>query len=79
MLGIRPEHLAIGDGPVKANVHTVEWLGHERHLICEVGAAKVIVREPVEGATVKAGEAISLTANPEQIHLFDAETAERLN
>jgi multiple sugar transport system ATP-binding protein len=79
VLGIRPEHLSLGDGPVKANVQTVEWLGHERHLICDIGGSMVIVREPVEGATVKAGEAVSLTANPEHIHLFDAETTERLN
>src|SRR5690606_34000176 len=64
VLGIRPEHLSLGDGPVKANVHTVEWLGHERHLICDIGGSMVIVREPSDGATVKAGEAVALTADP---------------
>jgi multiple sugar transport system ATP-binding protein len=79
VLGIRPEHLSLGDGPVKADVHTVEWLGHERHLICDIGGSMVTVREPADGATVKAGEAVSLTADPAFIHLFDADTTERLN
>jgi len=79
VVAVRPEHLEAGDGPIKAAVQTVEWLGHERHLICDVDGTTVIVREPAEGATIKPGEVVSLVTEAEHIHLFDPATSERLN
>jgi ABC-type sugar transport system ATPase subunit len=36
VVGVRPEHLSIGEGDVDARVRAVEWLGHERHILCDI-------------------------------------------
>jgi ABC-type sugar transport system ATPase subunit len=79
VVGVRPEHLRLGDGPVAAEVQAVEWLGHERHVVCRVGAAQVTVRESTATHGAAAGDAVRLTADPAHLHLFDPNTTERLN
>lgn len=78
IVGIRPEHLTIGDGPVEVSVRTVEWLGHERHVICELDDVELIVREPASGQCPKPGERVRLSADPRRVHLFNPETTIRL-
>ncbi|MFZ6002770.1 MAG: ABC transporter ATP-binding protein [Actinomycetota bacterium] len=78
--GIRPEHLRIGPGPLSASVRAIEWLGHERHVYCDVEEAVLVVRETDQvGERVRPGDRVTLTASPEVVHLFDADTTERLN
>ncbi|MEJ5255191.1 MAG: ABC transporter ATP-binding protein [Acidimicrobiales bacterium] len=82
VVGVRPEHLVLGDaaGSVEGTVVAVEWLGHERHVVCEVAGAQVIIREPSEGAGPKAGERVRIGAvGANAVHLFDPDTTERLN
>ena len=80
VIGVRPEHLHVdGDGGATARVVAVEWLGHERHLILEVGDEKITLREPSEGAPPAAGTEVRLSADPAQVHLFDPNTTERIN
>jgi multiple sugar transport system ATP-binding protein len=80
VVGVRPEDLELGDGPVEAHVHAVEWLGHERHVICDLGTERVIVRqETSEGRAPDPGETVRLGTDPDKLHLFDAITTERLN
>jgi ABC-type sugar transport system ATPase subunit len=82
VVGVRPESLVVGAGGVgtiTATVHTIEWLGHERHVICNVGDQKVVVRQPIDGVAPAIGEVVQLTAEPEHLHLFDAATTERVN
>jgi len=79
VVGVRPEHLVIGPGPVEAKVTAVEWLGHERHVICAIGDHRVVVRQGSEGAAPHPGDAVTLTADPAQVHLFDPTTTDRLN
>jgi multiple sugar transport system ATP-binding protein len=85
VVGVRPEHLRLGDtGPVGAIVRHVESLGHERHVVCRIGAggavaeADVIVREPVERPEVSVGEPVRLDVEPDRLHLFDPVSTERL-
>ena len=43
----------------------VEWLGHERHVVCDLDGEKVTIREAGEGASpAAAGERVRLTARP---------------
>jgi multiple sugar transport system ATP-binding protein len=78
--GIRPEHLVVGDGPVHATVRAIEWLGHERHVYCEIDGTPVIVRDTKDGGSdARPGDDITLSARPGDVHLFDADTTDRLD
>jgi multiple sugar transport system ATP-binding protein len=88
-VGIRPEHLSMGEGPISATVRTVESLGHERHLICElhgtdaqpndlVPGVLVIIRQSAEDPAPKLGQIIALSAEVRHLHLFSPETGERI-
>lgn len=88
-VGIRPEHLRIGDGPIEAVVRTVESLGHERHLVCELAGTDrhpgdvrpgdlVIVRQQSEDAAPRVGAGVRLTAAFDDLHLFDTVTGDRV-
>jgi ABC-type sugar transport system ATPase subunit len=79
IVGVRPEHLQVGPGPVEAKVLAVEWLGHERHIVCDVAGEKVTIREPSGAEARIEGSEVRLTADPTQVHLFSPDTTERLN
>ena len=77
-VGVRPEHLhPDGDGPT-ATVRAIEWLGHERHLVCAIDDHVVTVRQPTGLPVPSVGEHIRLWAEPGHVHLFDTETGARL-
>ncbi len=78
VVGVRPENLRRGDGTLAARVVAVEWLGHERHLICDLGDARITVREPADGPSPTEGEAVRLAVEPAHVHLFDPATTEHL-
>ena len=78
-VGVRPEHLRLADEGVPATVRVVEALGHERHVLCRLDdGAAVIVRLSSEGTAPSEGEAVHLSAAPEHVHVFSAETGERI-
>ena len=79
VLGVRPEHLHLGTGRVRATVSAIEWLGHERHVICDVAGETVVAREPASGGSVSVGDVVDLGADAADVHLFDPSTTERLN
>lgn len=89
VVGIRPEHLRIespssADGAnaglgLAGEVENVELLGHERHVICKVGSAQMVIRQSNEAPTLAIGEKITLQSDPTGVHLFDPTTTERLN
>jgi ABC-type sugar transport system ATPase subunit len=79
MVGVRPEHLLIDDdGPLQAMVRNVEMLGHEQHVICEVAGQLLIVRASSEVPMVEVGTSLRLRPDPNQLHIFDAESGDRL-
>jgi multiple sugar transport system ATP-binding protein len=80
VLGVRPEHLRLeaADG-IAAKVTVVESLGHERHIICRLDDGQmVIVRQSMEDTAPKEGEAVHLVADQNDLHLFDAESEQRV-
>jgi ABC-type sugar transport system ATPase subunit len=83
VVGVRPEHLQVGTdnamATATARVTAVEWLGHERHVICDINGETAVVRQPSEGSGPAIGDVVLLGAAPENIHLFDPATTERLN
>jgi ABC-type sugar transport system ATPase subunit len=80
VIGVRPEHLVVdADGEVKAEVRAVEWLGHERLVVCDLGGHQITVRQASGDAPVTPGDVLPLTADAAHVHLFDPDTTERLN
>jgi multiple sugar transport system ATP-binding protein len=73
VLGIRPEHVGLGEGPLTASVAVVESLGHERHVVCRLESDElVIVRRPSSAPTPTEGERVQLGFDPRHLHMFDA-------
>jgi multiple sugar transport system ATP-binding protein len=86
VLGVRPEHLEIGSaddaagGPLPATVAVVESLGHERHVICRLDDGQmVIVRIQSDEAVPGAESTVRLSADPVELHVFDATTELRID
>jgi multiple sugar transport system ATP-binding protein len=79
VVGVRPEHLRIDGGHLRASVSAIEWLGHERHVICDLAGSTVVVRQPASAGPIAVGDAVALGADPADVHLFDPATTERLN
>jgi multiple sugar transport system ATP-binding protein len=73
VVGARPEDLRFGSsGGVRAEVVMVESLGHERHVVCRLADAQlVIVRQAVHDAAPAVDEAVHLVADVDAIHVFD--------
>jgi multiple sugar transport system ATP-binding protein len=76
--GIRPEHFALADDGVEAEVHVVEPTGSELQVVAKLGGDEIIAvfRERHE---FKPGQKIRLRPDPRLAHLFDETTGERLN
>ena len=78
IVGVRPEHLELDpNGTLEVEVRAVEWLGHECLVSASVGDSPLIVRQ-VGMSTDAAGTKARLSAEPANVHLFDAETTERI-
>jgi multiple sugar transport system ATP-binding protein len=76
-IGVRPEQLRLGSEGVAATVRAVEWLGPERHVVCAAGSTLVTLRELAEGPEPSPGDAVHLSCDPGDVHLFDPDTTER--
>jgi multiple sugar transport system ATP-binding protein len=79
VFGIRPEHLALGDGgeSVAAEVQVVEPTGAETLVFAEM-AGTPVTAVFTERHAFRPGERIRLRPRPETIHLFDAESGRHL-
>ena len=78
-LGVRPEDLHPGEGPVlvRGPVAVREPLGHETLIYVGVEGQEVIAK--ADGRTPpEVGAEVSLTADAENLHVFDAETGASL-
>jgi multiple sugar transport system ATP-binding protein len=82
VVGVRPEHLsfgAIGETGIPATVTVLESLGHERHVICRLTDGQmVIVRIAADEPAPAVGAQVALGTDLPYLHLFDAETTQRL-
>ncbi len=79
IVGVRPEHMSIGEGDLKLQVDLVEDLGSDFYVyghLAEGAATNVIVRAGREHP--RPGEAIKIKPDAAQLHLFDAATGERV-
>ena len=78
VLGVRPEHLEIDPaGPLTTKVRAVEWLGHECLISVEAADQTFTLRQAGMAAN-EVGSELRLSVAAADVHLFDAETTERL-
>ncbi len=76
--GIRPEHIDIGKtGTVKAKVAVLEPLGSETQIFARLGDQKIvcIVKQRYKA---NPGDDLTLSINPTNAHLFDAQSGIRI-
>jgi sn-glycerol 3-phosphate transport system ATP-binding protein len=77
-LGVRPEHLRLGGEGLTLSVDLVEPLGSETLVhgrIVGGNAEPIVVKVP--GAVVPA-EAVTVSVQADQVHVFDAKTGRRI-
>ena len=78
-VGIRPEALSLAsDGPIIARVKSAEFLGADTLVELTTGDQGLLAKLPGNRAFA-AGEQLTLTVRPEDVHLFDADRAERID
>jgi multiple sugar transport system ATP-binding protein len=76
-LGLRPEHLRLADEGLPAEVRVVEPTGSETHVVLRFHEQEIVAafRDRV---TLHPGETVRLRPDETHIHLFDADSGERL-
>jgi multiple sugar transport system ATP-binding protein len=75
--GIRPEHTGLADDGVPAEVTVVEPTGAEIQVFAKLGEEQITAVFH-ERHRFQPGETIRLAPERDQVHLFDAETGQRL-
>jgi ABC-type sugar transport system ATPase subunit len=77
--GVRPEHVHVGGDQLRATVANVELLGHERHVVCDLGDLRWTIRQDSSEPLPQVGATIGLSIDPAEVHLFDPDSTDRLN
>jgi sn-glycerol 3-phosphate transport system ATP-binding protein len=77
ILGIRPEHVDIGDTGWALQVETVELLGAERLVHARLGDESLIIRTHEDQPAPAVGSTIRAQPREDRMHWFDAETGRR--
>jgi sn-glycerol 3-phosphate transport system ATP-binding protein len=78
IMGIRPEHLDIGNTGWELKVETVELLGAERLIYCRLGDETLIVRTDEQYPAPKPDSTIQVAPRADRVHWFDGATGKRL-
>jgi multiple sugar transport system ATP-binding protein len=77
--GVRAEHLAFADDGIPATISMVEELGHERHVTCRLDDGQALVVRVEHGQSVPPlASATHLACLPEHVHLFAADSGDRI-
>ena len=78
ILGIRPEHMDIGDTGWELQVETVELLGAERLVHARLGGESLIIRTHEDQPAPSVGSTIRAQPRAERLHWFHADSGKRL-
>jgi len=69
-LGVRPEHVQIGDGPIKGVIQVVEKTGHENIVVLELSGGQRLTGRVPAPQSWNPGETVSLSFDADNAHLF---------
>jgi len=81
-LGVRPQHIEVsGDGQnrPKAEVGVVEPMGNEQIVYVTLSGGDRLVAVAPPQHLIKPGDIVSIRVRPEGVHIFDAESGERID
>jgi ABC-type sugar transport system ATPase subunit len=82
-LGQRPEHLRLSpqgsETGLTGAVEHVENLGHEMILTLSTAIGPMVLREARTGSAPSPGQSVQLSLDPNQVHLFDPASEERID
>ena len=78
ILGIRPEHLDVGNEGWQVTVESIEMLGAERLLYCKINDEYLIVRTGEGTAAPSIGQTLHVLPRADRVHQFDAATGKRM-
>lgn len=79
-LGVRPEHVQLGEGELQARVQLVEQTGHENIVVLDVAAGIRLTGRTPSAQLPRVGDTINYRIDSEQVHVFGAgDTGLRLN
>lgn len=82
ILGQRPEHLRLtpqgAETGLEGTVEHVENLGHEMILTVSTPLGPMILRETRSGTALTTGQPVHLSLDPQQVHLFDPDSEQRI-
>jgi ABC-type sugar transport system ATPase subunit len=83
ILGQRPEHLRLSphgsETGLTGTVEHVENLGHEMILTLSTAIGPMVLREARTGSAPSLGQSVQLSLDPNQVHLFDPASEERID
>jgi multiple sugar transport system ATP-binding protein len=75
--GVRPEHFTLADDGAEATIQVVEPTGAEIQIVAALGGTEIVAAFR-ERHPFKPGETIRLKPDPRLVHLFDAQSGQRL-
>jgi multiple sugar transport system ATP-binding protein len=75
--GVRPEHFTVGDDGAEAVVQVVEPTGSEIQIVADLSGTEIVAAFR-ERHPFKPGDRIRLKPDPRLVHLFDAQSGQRL-
>ena len=80
VVGIRPQHISVGEGELTANIEVSEMLGTEANLHAMCGQDHVVMVIPTIDLTVDVsiGQTIRFSTQPRLMQLFDKESGNNL-
>ena len=78
--GIRPQHITVGEGDLRATVEVSEMMGSEYNIHARSNDDEVVMVVPTVGleTDVSMGAVINFTTDPDLIQLFDKATGNNL-
>ena len=71
-LGVRPEHVSFGEGPIEGRIQVVEQTGHENIVVAKFGDGLRITGRAPAAQIWKPGEPVRIKIDTDEAHLFAA-------
>jgi multiple sugar transport system ATP-binding protein len=72
-LGVRPEHVVLGRGPMRGTVTHLEHLGETTQVYLQVPGQEAMLLAKGAGEQLRLGEAVAFDLPPQHVHAFRAD------